>query len=259
MARAHEGVNRPNVANHRRPVQRPAHLVALEAVILDAAGGDVTNLIATRRLTVAGTKVETSGEGRTGSLYPVRFCRHATGEPDVKLIRVSLRLLAVGLLELVVERLEGRVAERADAHCGVSLLLHHPLELVNARVALPVMDDLDVALEAHVDVFVHLPPALDWTGGLLLRWAVLAGIRLFAAERLSIFEHFRDLVMSAATCKLEGRAGRATATRVRVQLFCGSGAGRRVRGGDHRYRCQDGIGALTSRGAPSSTSVAAMA
>merc|ERR1719310_2112680 len=45
------------------------------------------------------------------------------GKPDVDLVRVALAWLAMLRRQLVVEVLEGGVAERADAHGGVALLL----------------------------------------------------------------------------------------------------------------------------------------
>ena len=58
VARGDECVDGLDVTNHGRPLERPSQLIALEAVALDAAGGDVADLVAARRLSKAFVEVE---------------------------------------------------------------------------------------------------------------------------------------------------------------------------------------------------------
>merc|ERR1719230_961295 len=112
-------------------------------------------------------------ERRAGGVDLLRLCALAAWYPDVELVCVALRRLAVGTGELVGKRLESGVAEGADAHGRVALLLDDLPELVDACVALPVVDDLNVTLMAHVNVLVHLPLTIDTACCLL--WFVVFG------------------------------------------------------------------------------------
>merc|ERR1719213_679649 len=93
-----EGVDRVDVADHRRPVERPVHLITAKAVALGATAGDVANLIAT---SLAVTRLELEarrhiGEGRRRHLLD-RLGASALRKVDVELIRIALTRLAVVL------------------------------------------------------------------------------------------------------------------------------------------------------------------
>merc|ERR1719152_1076033 len=104
-----------DVTNHRRPLKRPVHLVSPEAMAFQTARGDVTNLIAARCLAEAVMEAEAPWDphARYDDLW--WLCSRAARKPYVQLVRVALRRPALVLGELVIKRLERRVAKGADA------------------------------------------------------------------------------------------------------------------------------------------------
>ena len=79
---------------------------------------------------------------------------------DMDFIGVSIDWSAVLGLKLVVEALESSVSKVTNRDGAVTLLLADLLEVVQGVLILPVADDLDVSLTAHVDVLVHGPVEL---------------------------------------------------------------------------------------------------
>ena len=139
-------------------------------------------------LSVPGMRLQ---EGIQTSVLPVGM-RPLAPLPDVDCVGVSFGRLAVTSLQLVVEVLESGMPKGADANRTVVLLLDNSLEILDGVLLLPVSDDLDVSLAAHVDIVELLPVALLLTSASLM---AIADASPSIGDSLLVVVHFKPNVL----------------------------------------------------------------